>query len=257
MVVSSPHQVAQEPATPVTHADSLSGGASNDTLGSGYGVGTMAGGIGDDGYVVDNAGDVIVEAAGEGTDTVTTSLLSYTLGGNVEKLVYSSSKAFTGVGNALGNTITSGSGADLLQGLDGNDTLSSGSGNDTLEGGAGSDVLTGSTGGDVMTGGTGADRFVFTKVSDFGTADLLDRITDFVAADGDRIDIATIDPSSASRNQAFTFIGTAAFTTTTHTTFELRYQAAADGYLLVQGDSNRDGVADFAFLVYATSLSAG
>ncbi|MBD8676860.1 M10 family metallopeptidase C-terminal domain-containing protein [Sphingomonas sp. CFBP 13720] len=172
-------------------------------------------------------------------------------------MTYSSSKAFTGVGNALGNSITSGSGADLLQGLDGNDTLSSGSGNDTLAGGTGSDVLTGGSGGDVMAGGTGADRFVFTKVSDFGTADLLDRITDFVAADGDRIDLATIDPSSASGNQAFTFIGTEAFTTTTHTTYELRFQVAVDGYMLVQGDSNRDGVADFAFLVYTTSLGAG
>ena len=54
----------------------LNGGAGNDT---------MTGGAGNDTYVVDAAGDVVTEAAGEGTDTVQSSI-SYTLGANVENL---------------------------------------------------------------------------------------------------------------------------------------------------------------------------
>ena len=36
--------------------------------------------LGNDTYIVDSAGDVVTEAAGEGTDTVNTNLGSYTLG---------------------------------------------------------------------------------------------------------------------------------------------------------------------------------
>ena len=46
----------------------------------------MIGGPGNDTYVVDNAGDVVTENAGEGTDTVSRARSSYTLGANVENL---------------------------------------------------------------------------------------------------------------------------------------------------------------------------
>ena len=76
----------------------------------------MTGRAGNDTYVVDNAGDTVTEAANEGMDTVQTSLTSYTLGTNVEKLTYTGTSAFTGTGNALANTITGSSGADKLDG---------------------------------------------------------------------------------------------------------------------------------------------
>ena len=65
------------------------GGAGNDS---------MAGGLGDDAYVVDSTGDVVTEASGEGFDTVYTNL-SYSLGANVEQLILTGS-AVSGTGAA-------------------------------------------------------------------------------------------------------------------------------------------------------------
>ena len=69
-------------------ANVLKGFAGNDTLDGGAGADTLIGGAGNDTYVVDNAGDVVTEAASEGTDTVSTTLASYALGANVENLTY-------------------------------------------------------------------------------------------------------------------------------------------------------------------------
>uniref|UniRef100_UPI003D0C101E Ig-like domain-containing protein n=1 Tax=Sedimenticola sp. TaxID=1940285 RepID=UPI003D0C101E len=63
--------------------NNLDGGAGNDTLNGGAGADTMLGGAGDDTYIVDNVGDTVVEAAGEGIDTVESSI-DYTLGDNLE-----------------------------------------------------------------------------------------------------------------------------------------------------------------------------
>jgi Ca2+-binding RTX toxin-like protein len=139
-------------------ANTLSGGAGNDTLDGGAGADKLLGGLGDDVYLVAEAGDVVTEAAGEGADTVLTSLATYTLTANVENLVYSGKGAFTGTGNAQDNMITGGNAGNRLDGGAGNDLLTGGSGADSLLGGAGNDSFEGVGGKDTIDGGAGIDQ---------------------------------------------------------------------------------------------------
>ncbi|AWK89472.1 beta strand repeat-containing protein [Azospirillum thermophilum] len=96
---------------------------------------TLAGGGGDDLYIISDKNIRIIEKAGEGIDEIRTSLTEYTLADKeeVENLTYAGTDivTFIGTGNLKNNVITSGSG---------NDTLDGGGGIDTLSGGAGDDV---------------------------------------------------------------------------------------------------------------------
>ena len=80
-------------------------------------------------------------------------------------------------------------GNDTIIGTDGDDVLAGRSGNDVLKGGAGkvNDTLVGGHGYDHLTGGAGADHFVFNSLADRG-----DRITDFDASKGDKIDVSAL-----------------------------------------------------------------
>jgi Ca2+-binding RTX toxin-like protein len=66
----------------------------------------------------------------DGYDTVRTDLSSFTLGDNLEKLVYFGSANFYGKGNWEANDISGGSGDDTLDGGGGNDRMTGGNGND-------------------------------------------------------------------------------------------------------------------------------
>ncbi|EJC69565.1 Ca2+-binding protein, RTX toxin, partial [Rhizobium leguminosarum bv. viciae WSM1455] len=132
-------------------ANTITGGAGHDTLNGGAGADTMIGGAGDDTYIVDNAADIVTEAADEWIDTVRATLASYALGANVENLTYIGTAAFTGIGNDLDNVITGAAAIDTLSGGDGNDTLNGGAGGDTLIGGAGDDTYIVDNAGDSVT----------------------------------------------------------------------------------------------------------
>lgn len=136
--------------------DTLYGGAGNDTLYGGLDADVMAGGAGNDTYMVDNVLDRVIEVAGEGIDTVVTSI-SYTLGANVENLIFSGSANLKATGNALANNMTGNAGANILAGGDGNDTLDGGAGDDQLNGGYGSDTIIGGIGNDGIFGGGSND----------------------------------------------------------------------------------------------------
>lgn len=113
--------------------DELRGFGGNDVIDGGAGNDQMFGGLGDDLYMVDSELDVVAEFTGEGTDTVNTTLASYTLAINVENLTGSLSTGQTLIGNIGNNVITAGAGADILRGGAGADVLNGGAGQDTAD----------------------------------------------------------------------------------------------------------------------------
>ena len=109
--------------------------AEEDTINGRGGADIMAGGAGDDTYIVDNSADQVIELPGQGTDKVLTSV-DFTLaaGSEVETLQAHGSAGAAGlhlVGNEFANQITGGAGNDELDGGGGADRLAGGAGDDT------------------------------------------------------------------------------------------------------------------------------
>ena len=121
----------------------LTGNFGHDTLEGGLGADTLVGGSGNDRYIVDQAGDVITELAGQGDDLLI-ARASYTLGlaVSVEAMTTVAAAAITAI-NLTGN--------ELAQSLYGN---------------AGNNVLTGLGGADYMVGGSGNDQY-YVDTSDY------------------------------------------------------------------------------------------
>jgi Ca2+-binding RTX toxin-like protein len=110
-------------------SNAIYGNAGSNLLDGDAGIDGMYGGAGDDVYFVDNAGDVAVESAGEGTDAVF-SFAHLRLTANVEALVLQGSADLQGYGNNVGNAIYGNAGSNLLDGGAGTDFMAGGLGND-------------------------------------------------------------------------------------------------------------------------------
>src|SRR4029453_16924276 len=104
------------------------------------GADEMTGGTGDDSYYADDFGDVITEAAGEGTDTIRVSITGFELYENVEIGILTKTDGGTLGGNNGDNLLIGNAGDDALYGGPGNDTLKGGGGVDELVGGVGDDI---------------------------------------------------------------------------------------------------------------------
>jgi Ca2+-binding RTX toxin-like protein len=223
----------------LANSDTLTGNGGNDTLLGGDGGDLLNGGAGDDTLNGGNQVDTVSYAGATAAVTVALVAGAQATGGsgsdtisNVENLT-GSSHADTLTGDGAVNVLTGGNGGDTLNGL---------GGNDTLLGEVGADTLVGGLGRDLMTGGSSGDTFDFNDIAETGiTGGTRDQIIDFVQG-SDKIDLATIDANtSAGGNQAFAFIGAAAFSGVAG---ELRTVANAT-ITVIYGDVNGDSAADF------------
>jgi Ca2+-binding RTX toxin-like protein len=259
----------------------LNGGEGADTLVGGSGNDTMTGGAGIDRFQVAFGTDVITDLGAGGADVVIVrpghtlqatlaadwTATSASINGAVASLTASgfdvNLQAAQGVsgwnvsnaGDANAVRLTGSVGNDRLVGGEGADVLRGITGLDTLEGGGGADTLDGQ-GGDRLTGGAGADVFVFTSPE--GVDGCV--ITDFNAAEGDRLDLRALDADPELAGRQLDFIGSDPFgeiifagaPTGVNRSGAMRFE---NGWL--QFDVNADGVADRQMqLLGVTTLTA-
>jgi Ca2+-binding RTX toxin-like protein len=122
----------------------------NDQINGGAGADMMNGGAGDDIYVVDNAGDQVIESTGAGLDTIYTSV-TYRAPANVERLGvngYTTTYAINLTGNGLNNELIGNDGVNIIDGDTGADIMTGHGGNDIyLVDSAGDVIQEGSDGG--------------------------------------------------------------------------------------------------------------
>ncbi len=138
-------------------ANNIRGNNGTNTISGGAGADTMVGLAGNDSYIVDNAGDIVNEVAGQGTDSVFTSVsYALTAGQEIENLRTTNPAGVTAL-NLTGNEFAQ-----------------------TVAGNAGNNILNGKQGNDTLTGGDGLDSFVFDTALGAGN---VDTITSFITAD--------------------------------------------------------------------------
>jgi Ca2+-binding RTX toxin-like protein len=221
-----------------------------------------------DGTIV---GDFVFIEASSGNDNITGSSMSDLItgdsvgagndaldgGGGFDFASYQSAASGVTVSLAITTAqITGGGGTDTLVNIEGllgsshDDTLIGNGGANALSGQSGADTLVGGRGRDVLAGGLGADTFDYNLKSESAKGAHRDVIKDFSGVAGgelDLIDVHDIDANShRGGNQNFHFIGAHHFH---HRAGELHYKVSGD-HLLVEGDVNGDGRADFQIEVH-------
>jgi Ca2+-binding RTX toxin-like protein len=159
--------------------DILNGAGGRDLMDGGEGADQMFGGLGDDVYLVDHAGDALIEADGEGTDEVESSV-TFTLSDNLEKLTLLGEETLDGTGNDTANTILGNKAVNTLDGA---------GGNDRLDGGLGADIL---------IGGSGNDTFVI---------DATDQVLEFAGEGSDTVEVTFSYTLSSAYIENLTLIG--------------------------------------------------
>ena len=174
-----------------------------------------------------------------------------TLQGGIDCDDLSGADVVTNRGKIIGE-VHLGGGADSFNGKVGTSGAVFGeAGNDRLIGSAGKNMLVGGLDKDTMAGGNGADKFVFNDVLDSVVGANRDSITDFNHSQHDRIDLHLIDANTIlGGDQAFKFIGKQQFHDAAG---ELRV-AKQGKSVIVSGDVDGDGVADFQIQVHAAGL---
>jgi Ca2+-binding RTX toxin-like protein len=188
---------------------------------------------------------------GDGVDTA-----SYTFAASAvtASLAVTTAQATGGSGSDTLLAFENLTGSNFNDSLTGNtaaNTLIGGAGNDVLNGGTGNDLLIGGVGVDQLTGGVGADRFDFDALSEMGLGTLRDVIGDFKTAEGDKIDLSTLDANVATAvNDAFSFIGANAFSA--NATGQVRF---AGGVLF--GSTDADTAAEFEISLVGVATFAG
>ncbi|MEL6550910.1 MAG: calcium-binding protein [Pseudomonadota bacterium] len=111
--------------------NTIRGNDGNNILDGKKQVDTMLGGKGNDLYVVTAPGEILIEEAGEGIDTVR-AYRSWKLEDNMESLELRSEFDFNAVGNELDNLLVGNGGDNMLIGREGADTLRGKGGADTF-----------------------------------------------------------------------------------------------------------------------------
>jgi Ca2+-binding RTX toxin-like protein len=172
-------------------SDTISGGDGNDIIYGQTGSDLLDGGTGADIIYGNQEVDLII--GGDGNDT----LFGGQNGGIARLDAYGLLRQQDGIetirGGAGDDIIYGNYGSDQISGESGNDILFGGQNQDSLIGGDGDDMLFGNRDSDILTGGSGSDTFAFG-----GTDQGDDVITDFSAAEGDRLFFSTAYSASSS-----------------------------------------------------------
>jgi len=121
--------------------DVLEGTPDADTINGKGGADTMMGLAGDDTFIVGQPDDEVLEAVGDGTDTIN-STISFTLPIHVEYLILSGTDPIDGTGNELDNRLTGNDADNILDGLAGADRMTGRLGNDIYVVDASGDLVT-------------------------------------------------------------------------------------------------------------------